>query len=109
MLGRRVPAGAPGPSGAAVVDLDPDDALEAEQPQPVAPAGRDAVQQGVGGQFAHAEQQVVPARCHTPRVKGHIGELPGRTHRLKTPRIEPVPHQGGLNVQIHLTIVAVRD
>ncbi len=102
------PTAGPGQAGPAVVDLDPHPALVPQQPHAVSAAGRDAVAQGVGGELAHAEQQVAPAVC-TPRVKCLCSELPGSAHGLVGAREESLPHQGGLNLLDHGAIIALRD
>lgn len=63
---------------ATVVDLDAyAPVVGPEHEEPEAPAGRDAVEQGVGGQFAHAEQDVVAAHAGVPLVQYGGGEVPG--------------------------------
>jgi hypothetical protein len=64
----------------AVVDLDPEDAVRGVQGEVEgeAPAGRYAVEDGVRGEFAHAELDVVGAVGPGPGSEGRVGELAGQ-------------------------------
>ncbi len=58
------------------MDLDAERVRAGQQPQQVAAAGRDAVQQRVGGEFADAEHDVVRAVApHAPVGERGAGEL----------------------------------
>lgn len=58
--------------------LDAERVPAGQQAQEVAAAGRDAVQKGVGGEFADTQRDVVrPVLPHTPVGERGTGELPG--------------------------------
>lgn len=64
---------------AAVMDLDSEDAVHRVQAEVEgeAPAGRDAVEDGIRGEFADAELDVVGAVGPGPGGEGLSGEVPG--------------------------------
>lgn len=90
---------------AAVVDLDAKRIRVGQEAQEVAAAGRDAVQEGVGGEFADAQQDVVRAVVpHAPVGKRGAGELPGGGDGLAFAAVEVLA-----GFQVHKWNVAESD
>lgn len=80
---------------AAVVHLDPEHAPAGEL-DPETPAGRNAVQQCVGREFAHTEQHVVEVRLARPVEQRLPDELAHEGHRPALTAVERLTEGGEL-------------
>lgn len=92
------------------MDLDPQDAVGRVQVEvdTEAATGRDAVPQGVGGEFAHAEQHVVGTGVARPVDECLTHELPYERDGPAFPAVERLAEMGELNWLVHTVKVTQR-
>ncbi|GAA2462324.1 hypothetical protein GCM10010433_75820 [Streptomyces pulveraceus] len=92
------------------MDLDAEDAVDRFQLEPEAESttGRHAVQQGVGDEFAHAEQHVVGAGVARPVDERRTHELPYERDRPAFPAVEHLAEVGELSCLVHASKVTQR-
>lgn len=85
------------------MDLDaqgPADRFQLE-PEPKPATGRDAVQQGIGDEFAHAEQHVVDPVVARPVDESLAHELSYEWHGSAFPAVEHLADVGELGCLVH--------